>query len=326
LDPQNELALIRKILRNVNSPQTTERFVSSILDGIRDRFDFLACAIIIIDPERGYHRVANAKGWSYEFVKQFHGRSFKGFLAEAATLDEPLLVTPDDPRFQAEGYTFYHPYQSFLAIPMGIQGKRIGVLYVSSADPDAFPEDQQDLFWDLASLCTLILDHGVLGDQVLALSGLDPLTRMYSYKFWHEELHREVERSEKVDYDVSFMQVKLNKFKELNAMHGHIKGDQLLVDVSEIIMDKLCNLDIPCRVGSEWHVLLVGEDREAARGIVEAILSDMDARPQTGDTTVTLSIGLSTYMRGEGEKPLIQRVESALMEARRKGGNSYHYQ
>jgi len=289
-------------------------------------FDFLACAIIIVDPERKYHRVANAKGWGYEFIKQFHSRSFEGFLAEAATLDEPLLVTPDDPRFQAEGYSFYHPYRSFLAVPMGIQGKRIGVLYVSSADPDAFPEDQQDLFWDLASLCTLILDHGSLGDQVLALSGLDPLTRMYSYKFWHEELHREVERSEKVDYNISFMQVKLNKFREFNAMHGHMKGDRLLIEVSEIIRDKLCNLDIPCRVGSEWHVLLVGENKEAARGIAEAILADMDARQQTGDPTVTLSIGLSVYTRGEGEKTLIQRVERSLMEARRKGGNSYHCQ
>ncbi|TNF46630.1 GAF domain-containing protein, partial [bacterium] len=132
MDPQNELALIRKILRNVNSPQTTEQFVSSILGGIKDVFDFLACAIIIVDPERKYHRVTNAKGWGYEFIKQFHGRPFEGFLAEAATLDKPLLVTPDDPRFQAEGYTFYHPYRSFLAIPMGIQGKLIGVLYVSS--------------------------------------------------------------------------------------------------------------------------------------------------------------------------------------------------
>ena len=326
MDPQSELKLIRKILRNANSPQTTEQFVSSILEGIKEMFGFLACAIIIVDPEREYHRVANAKGWGYEFIKQFHSRSFEGFLAEVSTLDKPLLVTPDDPRFHAEGYEFYHPYRSFLAVPMGIQGKRIGVLYVSSADPDAFPGEQQELFWDLASLCTLILDHGTMGDQVAALSALDPLTRMYGYKFWHEELHREVERSQKVDYEISFMQAKLNKFKEFNAVHGHTKGDRLLAEVSDIIRDQLCNLDVPCRVGPDWHILLVGENQEAARGIAQAILSDMDARPQTGDPAVSLSIGLSTYVRGEGEKTLIQRVENSLMEARRKGGNSYHWQ
>lgn len=326
MDPQSELKLIRKILRNVNSPQTTEQFVSSILGGIKEMFGFLACAIIIVDPEREYHRVANAKGWGYEFIKQFHSRSFEGFLAEVSTLDRPLLVTPDDPRFHTEGYKFYHPYRSFLAIPMGIQGKRIGVLYVSSSDPHAFPEEQQELFWDLASLCTLILDHGTIGDQVVALSVLDPLTRMYSYKFWHEELHREVERSEKVDYEISLMQVKLNKFKEFNAVHGHALGDRLLVEISDMIRDKLCNLDIPCRVGADWYILLVGEDQEAARGIAQAILSDMDARPQTGDPAVSLSIGMSTYVRGEGEKALIQRVENSLLEARRKGGNSCHWQ
>lgn len=326
MDPQSELKLIRKILRSVNSPQTSEQLVSSVLEGIKEMFGFLACVIIIIDPERKYHRVANAKGWGYEFIKQFHSRPFEGFLKEASTLDRPLLVTPDDSRFHTEGYRFYHPYRSFLAIPMGIQGKRIGVLYVSSSDPHAFPAEQQDLFWDLASLCTLILDHGTMGDQVLALSALDPLTRMYSYKFWHEELHREIQRSEKVDYEISFMQVKLNKFKEYNAVYGHTRGDQLLTEISDIIRDKLCDLDVPCRVGSDWHVLLVGEDRETARGIAEAILSDMNARPSTGEPPVSLSIGLSTYIRGEGEKTLIQRVESSLMEARRKGGNAYHYQ
>ena len=326
MDPQSELKLIREILRNVNSPQPSEQLISSILEGIKDMFGFLACAIIVIDPDREYHRVAHAKGWGYEFIKQFHSRSFEGFLAEASAMDKPLLVTPDDPRFHAEGYEFCHPYRSFLAIPMGIQGKRIGVLYASSSDPNAFPVAQQELFWDLASLCTLILDHGSMGDQVMALSALDPLTRMYSYKFWHEELHREVERSEKVEYEISFMQVKLNKFKEFNAVHGHIKGDQLLVEISDIIRNKLCNLDVPCRVGPDWHILLVGEDNEAARSIAEAILSDMDARLQMGDPVISLSIGLSTYVPGEGEKTFIQRVENSLMEARRKGGNAFHSQ
>jgi diguanylate cyclase (GGDEF)-like protein len=326
LDPRKELDLIRRILEKVNSPLTSEEIISIALQGIKDAFDCLTCAIIVIDPIRESFKIVNAKGWGHEFTKRFHGRAFTGFIQDASKLEGPLRVAEGSPYFHADTYSFEHPYQTLLLVPMGIRGKRVGVLLLSSGDAKAFPEDQHGVLQELANLCTIVLDHGSLGEQVIALSQFDPKTGMFGYQFWHEQLHREIVKTEKVDVNLSLMDIRINKFREFNSMNGHVRGDALLDDISRIIQDKLCELDVPCRVGPEWHVLLVGEDGEAARVIAEQILESVEKYAAKTKPRISMSIGLSTYIKNEKEKTLIQRVENALREARRQGGSSLQVQ
>jgi len=323
MDSTRELDLIRKILGKVDSSLTSEEILSSALQGIKAAFDCLATAIILVDGRAKTFKVVNSKGWGNEFVKKFHAGPFEGLIAEMAGATSCLQMSREDERAGAPGYSFEHPYASLLAMPMGIRGKQVGFLYLSSSDPDGFSEDREAIIRDLANLCTLILDHGSLGDKVLSLSNVDPMTGLYTYRFWHEELNREVQRAEKLESQVALMDIRLNKFKEYNAMHGHLKGDEMLLVVSELIDNELCNLDVPCRVGSKWHVLLVGEDEEAARQMAGRIIKAKNNLSIPEDST-TLSIGLSMYRDKEGERALIGRVDDALREARREGGDACH--
>ena len=118
------------------------------------------------------------------------------------------------------------------------------------------------------------------------------------------------------------MIINLNKFKDFNAMYGHVQGDELLVEVSEAIHSKLGKLDVPCRVGGKWNILLVGEDEKTARQVADRIIESFDATSNIGKDIINLSIGLSMYQPGEGEKALIARAEKALLAARRLGGSA----
>lgn len=317
-----EVELIRKILQNVNTNLTAEKILSTSLHMIMDTYKFLACSIILVEAERNWFKVAISRGWSHEFVKSFHHKSMDGLVFDSLNSHDPILVRPGDARYLSEGYTFEHQYKSMLALPMGIRGKRVGIFYASSSDPDDFGPEKVSTLSDLANICTLVIDHGSLGDQVVTLSNYDNLTNLYSYKYWHEELHREVMRSDKMGSDLSLVEVYLNKFKDYNSMHGHIKGDELLVDVSTIIKGAVGELDIPCREGSKWYIVLVGYDQKAARECAEKILEGINELGTIGDPAVSLCVGVSTYNPGEGEKELIRRVEKALSEARREGPNT----
>ncbi|MDF1536721.1 MAG: sensor domain-containing diguanylate cyclase [bacterium] len=323
MNSTNELDLIRGILEKVDSSLTSEEILSLALQGIKDSFDCLAVAIILVDGRAGTFKVVNAKGWSNEFVKKFHSGPFEGLIREMAGATTSFIMTSEDERAGSPGYTFEHTFASLLAMPMGIRGKQVGFMYLSSGDPDGFAKDRETIIRDLANLCTLVLDHGSLGDKVLSLSNIDPMTGLYTFKFWHEELHREVQRAEKLDSKIALMDIRLNKFKEYNAMYGHLKGDEFLMAISDIIDGEVCSLDVPCRVGSKWHVLLVGEEEKAAREIAERIIEAKNRLPIPSDPPTTLSIGLSMYS-AEGEKALISRVDDALMEARRQGGDACH--
>lgn len=321
MNPQNELNLIRTVLEKVNSTLGSEKILGFALQGMQDSFKCLAAAIILVDARAKSFKVVTAKGWGYEFLKKFHTSPFQGLVQEMATRWEPILITRDDSRKGTEGYIFQHDYNTLLALPLSIRGKPVGLLYLSWSDEVDVDDELQQTLADMARLCTLILDHGSLDDKVFSMSNIDPLTGLYSYKFWHEELHKEITRAEKLNSRVALMVVQINRFKEFNAMHGHVQGDELLVEVSEIINNELEKLDVPCRVGGKWHVLLVGEDEQAAKKIADGIIESFENLPSVGSSVTNLSIGLSMYRAGEGEKALIVRVDDALLEARRLGGN-----
>ena len=324
MKPMSELDLVQKILEKVDSSLTSEEILSFALQGIKDSFNCLAAAIILVDARAGTFKVVTAKGWGNEFIKKFHSRPFEGLVREMAGTTACFVMTNEDDRAGEAGYAFEHAYTSILAMPMVIRGKQVGFLYLSSLDPvDSFKSDEQ-VIRHLANLCTLILDHGSLGDKVLSLSNVDPMTGLYTYRFWHEELNREVQRAEKLETQIALMDIRLNRFKEYNAMYGHLRGDELLLAVSELIDSELCDLDVPCRVGSKWHILLVGEDGDAARRMAERIIEAKNKLEIPGESETTLSIGLSMYKRQEGERTLIGRVDDALHEARREGGDSCH--
>ncbi len=325
MNSQNELNLIRSVLEKVNSTLSSEKILGFALQGMQDSFKCLAAAIILVDARAKSFKVVTAKGWGYEFLKKFHTSPFQGLVQEMATRWEPILITRDDSRKGAEGYIFQHDYNTLLALPLSIRGKPVGLLYLSWSDEVDVDDELQQTLADMARLCTLILDHGSLDDKVFSMSNIDPLTGLYSYKFWHEELNREITRAEKLNSRVALMVVQINRFKEFNAMHGHVQGDEFLVEVSEIINNELEKLDVPCRVGGKWHVLLVGEDEQAAKKIADGIIESFENLPSVGSSVTNLSIGLSMYRAGEGEKVLIVRVDDALLEARRLGGNSCRF-
>jgi len=321
MDSQSELDLIRTILEKVDTTLSSEKILGFALDGIQDTFKCLAAAIILVDARDRSFKVVTARGWGYEFLKKFNASPFQGLVQEMADNWKPILITRNDSRKGAEGYVFQHDYNTLLALPLSVRGKPAGLLYLSWSDEVYIDDQVQEMLTDMARLCTLILDHGSLDAKVFSMSNIDALTGLYSYKFWHEELHREIIRAEKLNSRVAVMVLNLNKFKEFNAMHGHVKGDELLVEVSGVINSELDNLDTPCRVGGKWHVLLVGEEEQAVKQIAGRILSAFEKLPLVANSTINLGIGLSIYRRGEGEKALIERADKALMEARRSGGN-----
>ena len=322
MNTRNELELIRSILEKVSSTLNAEKVLGFALEGIQKSFNCLAAAIILMDPKAKSFKVVNVKGWGYEFLKKFHSGPYHGLVEEMGNNWEPILINRQDSRKGAEGYVFQHDYNTLLALPLAIRGKPVGFIYLSWSDDVNVDEEMQLIITDMARLCTLILDHGSLDDKVFSMSNIDPLTGLYSYKYWHEALTQEMTRAEKLNSRIAMMLINLNRFKELNAMLGHAKGDEHLVEVSEVINNELGSLDIPCRVGGKWSVLLVGEDLEAAKDIADRIIGSFSKLKSPGSSITNLSIGLSMYDPGEEEKTLIERVNGALLEARRLGPNS----
>jgi diguanylate cyclase (GGDEF)-like protein len=116
--------------------------------------------------------------------------------------------------------------------------------------------------------------------------------------------------------------VDIDHFKQINDRHGHLMGDEVLVQVAEILAMRTELRGSVARMGGE-EFALIGTAAELHEGIALAILSDMRGRTMAGAVRLTVSIGMAEGMvRSEDEwRELYRRADAALYRAKSAGRN-----
>ena len=117
----------------------------------------------------------------------------------------------------------------------------------------------------------------------------------------------------------------LDHFKSINDNHGHQVGDGVLREIGWILRKSLRDDDIPARYGGEeFAVLLRGTPLDVAHKIAERIRSLTESyrfNRHKKPLHVTLSLGLGVLGEEENPERFLQRIDTALYQAKRKGRN-----
>ncbi len=128
----------------------------------------------------------------------------------------------------------------------------------------------------------------------------DPLTGIYNRRYFSENADRLICTLSRSSAMLSLMMVDLDFFKKYNDIYGHIKGDECLRTVAQIMNDNTTRKDdFTARYGGEeFVVVLPNTDEDGARLIAERMLKDVrnSKIPHigNGEQRVTISIGLVT--------------------------------
>jgi diguanylate cyclase (GGDEF)-like protein/PAS domain S-box-containing protein len=117
----------------------------------------------------------------------------------------------------------------------------------------------------------------------------------------------------------------LDRFKDVNDHYGHAAGDLVLSAVAERIRGCLRGEDLAARVGGdELLVVLRGvQSLENAVAVAEKIRSTMQEPVLTpaGAVEISLSVGVTLVVPGEGSDALIARADAAMYQAKKDGRN-----
>jgi diguanylate cyclase len=122
----------------------------------------------------------------------------------------------------------------------------------------------------------------------------------------------------------------LDDFKAINDTHGHLIGDRVLVAFSKKCKDSIRGDDVIARYGGEeFAIILSGANlRNAlarARQICSAVAATRyatcDGNCEQDYLSVTVSIGVTNFKKGDTAESLISRADKALYKAKRSGKN-----
>jgi len=121
--------------------------------------------------------------------------------------------------------------------------------------------------------------------------------------------------------------IDLDRFKNINDAYGHVVGDQLIIAASKAIQAILRGGDALGRFGGdEFMILLHGCNVEAAATITERLLNAFQIPLDVGSRAlqITPSIGIAIYPdHGTDIETLTKHADTAMHEAKRKGGSSF---
>jgi diguanylate cyclase (GGDEF)-like protein len=157
----------------------------------------------------------------------------------------------------------------------------------------------------------LMRDHR----SVLRRATRDGLTDLPNQRAFQDEFPQAVASAIRYGDALAIALLDVDDFKLINDRRGHPQGDAILRRVAAILRDSRPG-DRAFRIGGdEFAVLLSHTDADGARVLARRISRELT------DAGVQVSMGVSALRPGVGAEILRAEADSALYEAKRKGGN-----
>ncbi|MGA1931377.1 diguanylate cyclase [Arcobacter sp. YIC-464] len=153
------------------------------------------------------------------------------------------------------------------------------------------------------------------------LSITDPLTKLYNRNKLKEEMNIFIQRAKRYDEIFSIIILDIDHFKKVNDEHGHLKGDKVLIAISNILKDNLRNVDLVARWGGEEFIILVDKQKLEEAIFIAQKLRKVIEKQLVEDLRVTASLGVSQFNKDDTSETLFKRADEALYEAKQTGRN-----
>jgi diguanylate cyclase (GGDEF)-like protein/PAS domain S-box-containing protein len=174
-----------------------------------------------------------------------------------------------------------------------------------------------------------ISDRKAMIQHLRDMAEHDDLTGLYNRSFFLHELERVVERVRRNHHACILLYIDLDNFKYVNDTLGHLAGDRLLVEVSQLLRARARRGDLLARLGGdEFTMLLYDTPPEEALSLADTFrraLSELRFWQGTQQVDLACSIGAAVIdSDSRSAQEILSRADFACHLAKRKGRNCVH--
>src|SRR5438270_723378 len=239
----------------------------------------------------------------------------------------PLLVTRGH-NVQADALLQVVSATSALAVPLFVNNRVMGSMQFFSSGADSFNKEDAQLLWILSLVAENLLTREYANEGLLRFAFTDYLTGLRTRGYFEQQLELEFKRAERKEQKFALLMIDIDHFKQVNDTFGHHIGDQLLRDVTSILMKDMREVDTVARYGGEEFVIILPETTQSGaiyvaqrlrRAVEQAKF--FAGSPHTVQH-LTISIGVAVYdTDAQFKRDLIEFADAALYAAKHAGRN-----
>ncbi|NPA66436.1 MAG: diguanylate cyclase [Epsilonproteobacteria bacterium] len=160
-------------------------------------------------------------------------------------------------------------------------------------------------------------------EQLHKLATTDGLTKIYNRRKMHDEIDTEILLYQRYKDPFGVIMFDIDYFKNINDAYGHDIGDEVLIELTNLIKSKIRQTDSFARWGGEEFLILARSiEKYSLFDLAEELrLSVESVTFSSFNLAVTISLGLTMYRDGDTKEDILKRVDIALYKAKKGGRN-----
>ena len=231
------------------------------------------------------------------------------------------------------------PYSDFLdlceGLPSGVDENET-IVQVLHRDKSQFPMSIKINNLEIEGRLLYVAIVEDIGERIAMIENLremaehDSLTGLYNRQYFMTELERVVENVRRGNQrHFALLYIDLDNFKYVNDTLGHIAGDRVLVEVTEMLGQRIRKSDLLVRLGGdEFAILIYDAEKEHVIKAADAhrmLLADYVFKHEGTVVQIGCSIGITLFGdRAVSEEDLLVQADIACHIAKRSGRNRIH--
>ena len=248
--------------------------------------------------------------------------------AELVRTGRPMLLTPQTAAaFPAEVQALASgDTQCWLAVPLSTQRGVTGAVFLKSMLIHACYTDKDEaLLRFISTQIASAMERIRLIEGLNHASQHDELTGLPNRRLFYDRLENALARVRRSQGCMALLYLDLDKFKEVNDVHGHAAGDALLQEMARRLKGCVRDSDTVARIGGDEFVVLLesaGTAANPAAAVAAKIRDALGCPVRTGEQALTVlpSIGIAHYPEhGTSAEALIRHADEAMYQAKRSG-------
>jgi diguanylate cyclase (GGDEF)-like protein len=307
----SDLLLINETSHRLNSNLRLTEAMSFMSNQIMQSFQADEVGFILFNDNETYKILSGSTPY---FTNEQVSDLIEYIKAKIFRENEPLFIGDTTMDSKVSSAT---PYRSLLAVPMIQSGKIKGVSIVLHRKPYYFTFENFKLLQSLIHHFTLSFTNSMLREELEKMVITDYLTKLYTRSYLDEK----IKRSMTTDGFGSFILIDIDNFKQINDTYGHQVGDEVLIQVANLIKMNIRETDIGARWGGEeLAIYLPRVDLNSAVSIANRLVDTVEKQT---NPKITISCGVAFWSKEKADsiQKLFNRADKALYKAKNDGKN-----
>jgi diguanylate cyclase (GGDEF)-like protein len=306
----------REILLN----EDIELIYRTILNYLFSVFDRATTGSVLILGDDGYLTFAASKGFTEEFVENFHLKLEDCFLYQVTGGDirgTRLLDSEDFRRINIQFEPGEWEYSSVINAPLFIGDRLFGTLNLDS--PVSGTYNAQDVA--IVEQFRTQIEIGLLARERYTTSigryQVDALTGLLTRRYFEDLFKFSLDRALRHEESCVLALFDVDGLKGINDTLGHLAGDEMLLTVADALRTSCRSSDIIGRLGGDEFIACYHQsDLTVMDQHIASIRTRLRTKPTPlgdSESTLSFSYGLATFPQdGTSQDDLIAAADKRL--------------